>query len=202
MPSNREVEIKFLVDDARSLERKLRAAGLKRTIKPTHEMNTIYDLPGQVLRRRGELLRLRQYGIEWILTHKSKGRVGRHKSRHELETRVSDGNKMRAILAALGFSPNFRYEKFRAKWKDEFGQVVIDETPLGTIAEIEGPPRWIDLTAKKLGLKPSQYMTSTYAELFFDWKQRTGSSAKEMTFTAMRQRLPGKRSSAPKKTKK
>jgi adenylate cyclase class 2 len=148
-------------------------------------MNTLYDLPGQVLRQSGQLLRLREYGSEWILTHKSKGRVGRHKSRHEIETRVSDGNKMRAILLALGFSPSFRYEKFRAKWNDDTGQVVIDETPLGVIAEIEGPPRWLDRTARKLGLEHRHYITRTYADLFFEWKKGTGSRAKEMTFAAM-----------------
>jgi adenylate cyclase class 2 len=196
MTSRREVEIKFLVDDVRALERKLRAAGLKCTVRRTHEMNTIYDLPGQVLRRRGELLRLRKYGGEWILTHKAKGRLGRHKSRLETETRVSDGYKLRGILLALGFSPSFRYEKFRTKWKDSRGQVVIDETPLGMIAEIEGPPRWIDQTARKLGVQPSQYMTSTYADLFFEWKQRTGSGATNMTFADMRR--PSKNHPRPK----
>jgi adenylate cyclase class 2 len=190
MTSRREVEIKFPVNDVRSLERKLRAAGFRRSIRRTYEINTIYDLPGQILRRRGELLRLRRYGPDWILTHKSKGRAGRHKSRLEIETRVSDGHKMRGILLALGFSPSFCYEKFRTQWKDSVGQVVIDETPLGMIAEIEGPPRWIDQTARKLDVKPSQYMTSTYAELFFEWKRRTGSRATNMTFADMHRRTP------------
>ena len=77
-------------------------------------MNTLYDLPGQPLRHRGELLRLRRYGKEWLLTHKAKGKAGRHKMREETETKVNDGKKMDAILRALGFEPSFRYEKFRA----------------------------------------------------------------------------------------
>ena len=36
-------------------------------------MNTLYDLPGEVLSGRKELLRIRQYGSEWTLTHKAKG---------------------------------------------------------------------------------------------------------------------------------
>src|SRR5579864_5025453 len=98
----KEIEIKFRVDDLRAIARKLRARGFRLKTPCTHEMNTLYDLPGGVLRRRKELLRLREYGSSWTLTHKSGGRVGRHSSRKELETRLSDGKKMDAILRTLG----------------------------------------------------------------------------------------------------
>jgi len=55
------------------------------------------------------------------------------------------------------------------------------------ICEIEGPPRWIDATAKKLEVPPKDYITKNYATLFADWKQRTCSPAKEMTFKAVKQ---------------
>src|SRR5947207_8972263 len=113
MASHKEVEIKFRVDDIRALTRKLRAAAFRQITPRTHEMNTLYDLPGQPLRQRGELLRLRRYGKEWRLTHKAKGTAGRHKMREETETKISDGKKMETILRALGFAPSFRYEKFR-----------------------------------------------------------------------------------------
>jgi adenylate cyclase class 2 len=182
----REIEIKFSVKDLRALSRKLRAAGFHLKTKRTHEMNTLYDLPGEVLRARKELLRLRQYGSEWKLTHKSGGKKGRHSSRVEVETGVTDGRKMDTILRALGYSPSFRYEKFRAEWTDRKAQVVVDETPIGNFCEIEGPSRWIDATAKKLGVTPADYITKNYATLFTDWKQETGSPAKEMTFKAIK----------------
>ncbi len=186
MPGQKEVEIKFLVEDLLALERKLRAAGFRRKTASTHEMNTLYDLPGNPLRQRGELLRLRQYGDKWKLTHKAKGKAGRHKSRMETETEVRDGKQMDGILRALGFQPNFRYEKFRAEYSDGQGEVVLDQTPIGNVAEIEGKPRWIDRTANALGLDRSQYITKTYAQLFFEWKDRTGSPAQEMTFKSIR----------------
>ena len=185
MASPKEIEIKFRVADAQALTRRLRAAKFRLVTPRTHEMNTLYDLHGQPLRKRGDLLRLRKYGKEWVLTHKSKGTAGRHKVRVELETRVSDGPKMDAILRALNFQPTFRYEKFRAEWADGKGHVVIDETPIGTFGEIEGPARWIDRTAKHLGIRPADYLTDTYAGLFFAWKRRTRSSATEMTFRAV-----------------
>jgi adenylate cyclase, class 2 len=186
MPSNKEIEVKFRVDDLRSLNRRLRQAKFRRITQPTHEINTLYDLAGQPLRKRGELLRLRKYGSGWVLTHKAKGREGRHKTRVENETKLADGAKMDLILTALGFAPTFRYEKFRAEWSDGKGHVVVDETPIGNFGEIEGPSRWIDRTARLLGIQREDYITDTYAALFFKWKQQTSSPAKEMTFRAIR----------------
>jgi adenylate cyclase class 2 len=180
-----EIEIKFRVDNLQALARKLRAAGFRVTTRRTHEMNTLYDLPGGVLRARKELLRLRQYGQKWTLTHKSKKETARHSSREELETSVGDGKQMGAILRALGFAPSFRYEKFRAEWTDGKGQVVVDATPIGDFCEIEGAPRWIDATAKKLGVAESDYITTNYAGLFAQWKTETNSDAEEMTFQAV-----------------
>ena len=178
----KEVEIKFLIPDLKALAQKLSELGFRNDTPSTHEVNTLYDLPGQKLRRKGELLRLRNYGGHWRLTHKAKVKLGRHKSRGELETAVSDGHQMDEILRALGFAPAFVYEKFRAEWSDGKGHVVLDHTPLGDIGEIEGKSRWIDRTASALGLDAKDYITKSYAELFFDWKRRTGSKAMNMTF--------------------
>src|ERR1700680_4053460 len=131
MASHSEIEIKFRVDDVGALNPRLRKTGFRLVIPRTHEINTVYDVRGHLLRKRGELLRLRKYGTEWVLTHKAKGKSGRHKTRVETETKIADGAKMHAILRALGFIPTFRYEKFRAEWTDGKGHVVIDATPIG-----------------------------------------------------------------------
>ncbi len=186
MRSNKEVEIKFRVSDVGALSRRLRQSGFRLITRRTHEMNTLYDLPSEALRKRGELLRLREYGMSWVLTHKAKGKTARHKTRIETETRVVDGASMDAILRSLGFLPTFHYEKFRAEWTDGKGHVVVDQTPIGDFGEIEGPSRWIDRTARTLQIDPSDYMTETYTELFFQWKKRTRSPAPEMTFDAVR----------------
>jgi adenylate cyclase class 2 len=188
MSSPKEIEIKFRISDLRALTRALKRTGFRQITPSTHEMNTLYDLPGQKLRKRGELLRLRQYGKEWILTHKAKGTAGRHKVRVERETRVEDGKQMDEILRALGFAPTFRYEKYRAEWSDGKGHVVVDRTPIGNFGEIEGRARWIDRTARALGIGRADYVTQTYAAIFFEWMRRTGSAAKEMTFRAVRKK--------------
>ena len=181
----KEIEIKFRIENLRALGRALKQAGFKQLTRSTHEMNSLYDLPGQKLRKRGEMLRLRKYGEAWVLTHKAKGTAGRHKVRAELETRVENGPQMDAILRAIGFTPTFRYEKYRAEWSDGTGHVVVDETPIGNFGEIEGPSRWIDRTARALGIRQADYITETYAPMFFSWKRRTKSAATEMTFRAL-----------------
>jgi adenylate cyclase class 2 len=187
--SSNETEIKFQVADLEALTARLRQLGFRQITPRTHEMNTLFDLPGHPLRNRGDLLRLRKYGETWVLTHKAKSNsTGPHKVRVETETRVENGQKMEAILRALQFEPVFRYEKFRAEWEGEQGHVVIDETPIGNFAEIEGPGEWIDSVARDLGIRQQNYITDTYAGLFFDWKRQAKSSAEEMTFAAIQPR--------------
>jgi adenylate cyclase, class 2 len=180
-----EIEIKFRIESLPALRRALKESGFQQITSSTHEINTLYDLAGQKLRKRGELLRLRKYGKSWVLTHKSKGQVRLHKVRVELETRVENGQQMDAILRAAGFMPTFRYEKYRAEWADGTGHVVVDKTPLGNFGEIEGPSGWIDRTALALGIAPKHYITKSYAELFFQWKRSLRSRVTEMTFQAI-----------------
>jgi adenylate cyclase, class 2 len=189
----KEIEIKFRVTDVRALTSRLRTTGFRLRTRRTLETNTLYDLPGKVLRNRKELLRIRKYGSTWTLTHKSGKEIGRHSSRIELEIKVADGKTLDAIVRALGYAPSFRYEKFRSEWiagkttqkKTGKGVIVVDETPIGNFCEIEGPPRWIDATAKKLGIAPKDYVTKNYATLFAEWKREANSPADEMTFTAI-----------------
>lgn len=191
MSSPLEIEIKFRIADAEGLVARLQQLGFQQVTPRTHEMNTLFDLPGHPLRDRGDVLRLRKYGEIWVLTHKTKSKKqdGPHKTRIETETRVDNGEKMEAILRALQFEPWFRYEKFRAEWKGGEGHVVIDETPIGNFGEIEGPPEWIDSVARDLRIDRKDYLTETYAGLFFAWKRKTASPAQEMTFEAIGNRL-------------
>ena len=188
MPAPKEVEIKFRLGNIPSIVRKLKQAKFRLATRRTHEQNTLYDLEGSPLRQRGEILRLRKYGNDWELTHKSKGKnnAGKHKTRIENQTKVADGPRMEAIILALGYKPLFRYEKFRASWTDGKGAVVLDETPIGNFGEIEGPPRWIDATAWLLGIAPGDYITQSYGELFLQWKREHKSAAEHMTFKSIR----------------
>jgi len=188
-----ETEIKFRVSDPALLETRLALIGFHLVTPRSFESNTLYDTPDRQLRVKRELVRIRHYAGRWLLTHKRVPDSGigedRHKHRVETETELSDGHALAEVFASIGFVPVFRYEKWRTEWDDdrtaETGHCVIDETPIGIFAELEGPPEWIDRVALELDVSPEDRMTLSYGRLFELWKEQTGSAAKDLTFEAI-----------------
>ncbi|MFQ5816787.1 MAG: class IV adenylate cyclase [Terriglobia bacterium] len=181
----KEVEIKLAVPAVREIRRKLRQRGF-RVCEPRHlEQNTLFDTPQEKLRRLGLMLRLRVANGRALLTLKGRAHASRHyKIRTEAETAVASARAARAILGGLGYAPAFRYEKYRTGFARgrEPGAVVLDETPMGTFLELEGPPHWIRRVARALGRPPGDFLTATYAELYQTWRRRHGGSARAMVF--------------------
>ena len=65
-----ETEVKIRVADREALEQKLPALGFARITERTLERNTLYDTPDRELRNSRQILRIRQYGSKWVVTHK------------------------------------------------------------------------------------------------------------------------------------
>jgi adenylate cyclase class 2 len=188
-----ETEVKIRVLDRDALERKLPALGFARITARTLERNTLYDTPDRRLRNARQILRIRQYGSKWVVTHKSVPsgltEEGRHKKRVETETLLEDGPVLGTIFEALGFGPVFVYEKWRTEWADKQGHCVLDETPLGLYAELEGPSEWIDATAQQLGINEDEFITLSYGRIFESWRDETGSKASNFTFEEIPERF-------------
>jgi len=181
-----ETEIKFRVRDLGELATRLSGAGLRVATPRAFEANVLYDTPDRRLRARTEILRIRTYAGRCLLTHKRLPDEGpgedRHKHRVETETEVADGAALAEVFGSLGLVPAFRYEKWRTEWSDGEGHCVVDETPIGNYAELEGEPDWIDGVAARLGLTPSDYLTLSYGRLFDLWREEHHSSAENLTF--------------------
>jgi adenylate cyclase class 2 len=184
-----EIEVKFRVADGVALGRKLAAIGFHQVTPRTFEKNILFDTPDRALRSQQSILRIRQYGERWIVTHKCLPKdhdaTARHKHRVETETEVEDGEAMAIIFSELGYKPAFIYEKWRTEYADKTGHCVIDETPIGLFAELEGPGEWIDAVGHKLGLDSSEMITLSYGRLFEEWRAKSGSAAADLTFTAI-----------------
>ncbi|MGA7106409.1 MAG: class IV adenylate cyclase [Terracidiphilus sp.] len=184
-----ETEIKFRVEDLAGLAARLESAGFELETRREFESNVLYDTLGRTMRARTEILRIRHYCGKWLVTHKRLPDVGpgedRHKHRIETETEVADGAAIAAIFQSLGLVAAFRYEKWRSEWSDGAGQCVVDETPIGNFAELEGTAEWIDGAAAKLGVGPSQYLTLSYGRLFEQWREEHNSVAQDLTFAAI-----------------
>src|SRR3974390_1042528 len=142
--STREIEVKLRVQDAQRAAAVLFENGFQVIQPRAFEANEVFDTPERALRAERRLLRLREFAGVATFTYKGTPETGRHKSREELETDVSDVAALRTILERLGLQLFFRYEKYRTIYHrpgDVAGLAVLDETPIGVWIELEGAPQ-------------------------------------------------------------
>jgi adenylate cyclase, class 2 len=184
-----ETEIKFRVADIEALTLRLQAAGFHLETARSFESNTLYDTADRQMRARTEILRIRSYAGRWTLTHKrlpgNSPAEDRHKHRVEIETEVADGDALAEVFRSLGLVAAFRYEKWRTERQESDGHCVIDETPIGDFAELEGSPEWIDRIAAQLGVSQSDYLTLSYGRLFDLWREQHQVPVEHLTFDAV-----------------
>ena len=184
-----ETEIKFRVASVGELVMWLRETGFRLDTPRAFESNVLYDTPDRKMRARTEILRIRSYAGRWTVTHKRLPDAGpgedTHKHRVETETEVSDGEALAEVFQSLGLVAAFRYEKWRSEWSDGEGHCVVDETPIGDFAELEGTADWIDRTAARIGVKRSDYLTLSYGRLFEQWREEHQCKANDLTFEAV-----------------
>ena len=181
-----EIEVKFRVADREALIARLQGIGFTEQTGRTFERNVLFDTPEHTLRASRSILRIRQYGSKWLLTHKRllerHDPAERHKHRQETETAIEDGEALAMVFRQLGYHETFVYEKWRTEFADSAGHCVIDETPIGLFAELEGPEEWIDRTGRKLGLAAEDLLTLSYGRLFEIWREESCSRAAQLTF--------------------
>jgi adenylate cyclase, class 2 len=182
---SRENEVKLRVHDAAGGRRLLRRAGFRVSKARVFESNDIFDTGDRRIIGAGGVLRLREVNGRGTLTYKGAVRdTGRHKSREEIETDLDDPAAARLILERLGYRQIFRYEKFRTEFARpaEPGHATLDETPIGVFIELEGPPRWVDRTARSLGFTAKDYITRSYGRLYLDDRATRGKAVGNMVF--------------------
>ncbi|MCP5111492.1 MAG: class IV adenylate cyclase, partial [bacterium] len=137
------------------------------------------------LRRKHQLLRVRQVGNRTILTFKGTPVTGKHKDREELETELANAGTFTRILNRLGMEPTFLYEKYRTEYArpdSKTGIATLDETPIGTFIELEGPPEWIDRIAAEMGFNEQDYLTASYARLYYEQAVEGSRAPAKMVF--------------------
>lgn len=173
-----ETEIKLRVASPDLARDRLRRLGAARVGERRFEDNVLFDDAAGSLRRSGRVLRLRRAGGDALLTFKGPGQlVADVKAREERETAVADPESTLRILAGLGFTPRFRYQKYRETYRHGDAEIVIDELPIGTFLEIEGAPDAIHDAARRLGFARADYVLESYVALFL-----AGGGAGDMVF--------------------
>ena len=207
-----EIEIKLRVQDVAAIRSRLKRLRAREISPRTHEFNTLYDTPRQDLKRQGQLIRIRieQPALSFgkrrpnenaaaILTYKGPSlpsrtatEAGGHsnfrsyfKIKDEAEVSVAGGDEMARILHGLGLHPGFRYEKFRTTYAlpgVRGLKIELDETPVGTYLELEGPVAGIERGAHLLGYDRKDYLKDTYGSLYLAACRRQGRKPGDMLF--------------------
>jgi adenylate cyclase class 2 len=178
-----EIEIKLPCPDPAAVRRRLEEQGARLLRERHDESNQLWADPGGRIEREGSALRLRRTEGEALLTYKGPARFeGGVKRREEREVRVSDADEAAAILARLGFTPKFRYEKRREEWELAGSLVALDETPIGRFVEIEGDPREIRKTVAALGLDFAEAIPYSYARLYIERRKDDPRLPEDMVF--------------------
>jgi adenylate cyclase class 2 len=173
--STTEIEIKLPFDSPSAARERLATLGATERTPRHFEDNVVFDRDDLTLKRAGMVLRLRTKGDRAVLTLKSpvQGEF-RHKVRNEDETTVGDADTTARLLRHLGFTPYWRYQKYRTVYALGDLAICVDETPIGCFVELEGPPDQIDRAAEQLGFTPEQYVRDTYRTLHERDAQRRG----------------------------
>ena len=63
---------------------------------------------------------------------------------------------------------------------------MLDETPIGPFLELEGPARWIDRMAKRLGFTEKDYVTASYGALWAAHQNAAGMPLEDFIFPPRR----------------
>jgi adenylate cyclase class 2 len=114
---------------------------------------------------------------------------GSYKVRDEIELEVTDPGNLTRIFEGLGMSGWFRYEKYRTTFRLPDSKswangllIELDETPIGTFVELEGPASAIDRAAEELGFSKHDYVLKNYLVLYMEDCRRRGVQPSHMVF--------------------
>ncbi len=120
---------------------------------------------------------------------------GSYKVRDEIEVEVAEGGNLTRIFEGLGMSGWFRYEKCRTTFRLPASKawalgllIELDETPIGTFVELEGPAGAIDRAAAELGFSKHDYLSKNYLRLYMEECRRKGVQPSHMVFPNRKKR--------------
>src|SRR5437879_9143289 len=106
---------------------------------------------------------------------------GPYKVRDEIEVEVAESANLARIFEGLGMSGWFRYEKYRTTFRLPASKawakgllIELDQTPIGTFVELEGPAEAIDRAPEELGDSTRNYILQNYVRFYMQHCRRKG----------------------------
>lgn len=182
---DQEIEVKFFITNLPGFEARILAAGGVKVQERVRETNLRFDLPDHSLMMERRVLRLRQ-DVRSVLTFKGPAASDQQvMMRQEIETTVGDFAAARKILEALGYQVVVMYEKWRATYRMEEVEIVVDELPYGNFCEIEGTNAGIiQSTAGLLDLDWNNRIIDSYLAMFWRLKTKLYLKAENLDFAS------------------
>ena len=175
-----EIEVKFRVEDPGRITERLRQLGARK-VDEGFERNIIFDKGGRYY-KSGLLLRLRSYTGKADITYKKKLPSEKFMRREEVILIIDSFERGKKLLEAIGFEPDFVYEKKRQTWEFNGVGILVDELVIGRFIEIEGSEEKIEETAVKLGVDMADSIPLSYGELFEEYCKAEGVPLHDMVF--------------------
>ena len=181
-----ERELKFPAEGLETVRARLIEMEAERIGPGSFEDNWVLDKDAE-LQNAGCVLRLRTDGQGARVTFKGPRRFeGAIKVRREIEINVSDRESARALLEALGYRVESRYQKKREEWQLGGVTIALDHTPIGDFVEFEGERA--EVVAKRCGFEESRAEPRSYLALYADYRTSHPDSPAEMVFPEDEQR--------------
>lgn len=171
-----EIEAKFLEVDIESLEKNLFDIGAKR-IGDTLSQITCFDYPNYSLKDKNAWIRLRTEFGKTTLAYKERINVSSQDASSpdggmkEIEIEVSDFEKTKELLFAIGMIEKFSEERKRIRWERGSIEFDIDTWPLTPpYLEIEGTS-WeeIQKVSEELGLNYNDHLRCSAHNVFIKY---------------------------------
>jgi adenylate cyclase class 2 len=176
----REIKLRFRdPDEARTA---IVQAGATSIRGRRFQEDCLLDGPGEPMRTRRCVLRVRIEQGRSLLTFKGPVQPSSMKLREEVETVVGDGDSVLQLFRQLGYDVWFRYQKYREEFAHGDVIVALDETPIGTFVEIEGGEAGITEMATALGRGPGDYILDSYRALYCSYCDEQHVPATDMVF--------------------
>jgi adenylate cyclase class 2 len=177
-----EQEIKLAFESLEAARQAVHTAGGRLVVSRRLLVDTLFSSPDGLIPIDGRTLRLRRDGDRAYLTFKGPALPGPVKIREEFETGIGDADTGDRILAALGYRPFFRSEKYREEYALETVHIAIDDAPIGVFVEIEGNAESIERATRQLGRVPADYRLESYQRLHAEWCRTRGVNQPNMIF--------------------
>jgi adenylate cyclase class 2 len=177
-----EQEVKLAFSNLEAARQAVHTAGGRLVVSRRLLVDTLFASPDGLIPSDGRTLRLRRDGDRAYVTFKGPALPGPVKIREELETGLGDADTGDRILAALGYRPFFRSEKYREEYALDDVHIAIDDAPIGVFVEIEGTATSIERATRLLGLTPADYRLESYQRLHAEWCRTRGVSQPNMVF--------------------